>query len=102
MAGLSLSNGGAKGEAQAQDAAKPAATVPKAGAPGLTRYVCEFIVNTRYEDIPPEVLELGKKSILDGFGLALAGSVSEHRHAVLEYVKPLGSSVCQRRLDSRR
>ena len=92
IAGLSLSNGGAMGEAQAQEAAKPAASVPKAGAPGLTKYVCEFIVNTKYEDIPPEVLELGKKSILDGFGLALAGSVSEHRHAVLEYVKSLGSN----------
>ena len=45
--------------------------------PGLTKYVAETIVNTKYEDIPPEVIELGKKTILDGLGLALAGSVSE-------------------------
>jgi hypothetical protein len=44
--------------------------------PGLTKYVSEFIVNTKYRDIPEDVLALGRKSILDGFGLALAGSVS--------------------------
>jgi hypothetical protein len=43
-------------------------------APGLTKYVAEFIVNTKYEDIPEEVIELGKKTMLDVFGLALAGS----------------------------
>src|SRR5258705_12577217 len=52
----------------------PAAEFPK--APGLTKYVAEFIVNTKYEDIPADVLDLGKKSILDGFGLSLAGSGS--------------------------
>jgi 2-methylcitrate dehydratase PrpD len=92
MAGLAFSDTSAIEKAQAQEAAEPDASIPKAGAPGLTKYVCEFVVNTRYEDIPAEVLELGKKSILDGFGLALAGSVSEHRHAVLEYVQSLGSN----------
>src|SRR3984957_8406086 len=52
----------------------PATEFPK--APGLTKSVAEFIVNTKYEDIPQDVLELGKKSILDAFGLALAGSAS--------------------------
>jgi 2-methylcitrate dehydratase PrpD len=54
--------------------------------PGLTKYVSEFIVNTRYEDIPENVLALGRKSILDGFGLALAGSVSEMGPLVRDYV----------------
>jgi 2-methylcitrate dehydratase PrpD len=92
VAGLALTSGASLGNAQTQEGAKPAASVPKAGAPGLTKYVCEFVVNTRYEDIPPEVLELGKKSLLDEFGNALAGSCSEHRHAVLEYVQSLGSN----------
>ncbi len=56
-------------------------------SPGLTKYVSEFIVNTRYEDIPPAVLELGRKSILDGFGLALAGSVSEMGPLIRKYVE---------------
>jgi 2-methylcitrate dehydratase PrpD len=59
-------------------------------APGLTKYVCEFIVNTKLEDIPEQVLALGKKSILDGFGLALAGSVSEMGPLVREYLGKLG------------
>jgi 2-methylcitrate dehydratase PrpD len=42
--------------------------------PGLTKYVGEFVVRTKYEDIPAGVIELGKKSVLDGLGLALAGS----------------------------
>src|SRR2546430_17587026 len=49
----------------------PAAEFPK--TPGLTDYVGRFVVNMPYEDIPSEVIELGKKSILDGLGLALAG-----------------------------
>src|ERR1700730_13342743 len=52
----------------------PAAEFPK--APGLTKSVAEFIVNTKFEDIPADVIVLGKKTILDGFGLALAGSAS--------------------------
>ena len=59
-------------------------------APGLTKYISEFIVNTKYEDIPPEVLDLGKKSMLDGFGLALAGSVSVMGPLVREYLRSFG------------
>jgi 2-methylcitrate dehydratase PrpD len=44
---------------------------------GLTRYVAEFALKTKYEDIPAEVVALGKNSILDGFGLALAGSMAD-------------------------
>lgn len=62
-------------------------------APGLTKYVAQFVLNTRYEDIPPEVIALGKKSILDGFGLALAGSVAESGPISRKYVESLG--VCQ-------
>ena len=39
----------------------------------LTGHVADFIVGTRYEDIPADVLAVGKKSILDGLGLALSG-----------------------------
>src|SRR3990172_934488 len=63
-----------------------------AQAPGLTKYVSEFIVNARYEDIPENVLALGRKSILDGFGLALAGSVSEMGPLVRKYVEMQGFS----------
>jgi 2-methylcitrate dehydratase PrpD len=55
--------------------------------PGLTKYVSEFIVNTKYKDIPEDVLALGRKSILDGFGLALAGSVSPMGPLIRQYVE---------------
>src|SRR6476620_3140222 len=67
----------------------PGQEFPK--APGLTKSISEFIVGTRYEDIPADVLELGKKSILDGFGLALAGSVSAMGPLVQKYVQTFGT-----------
>lgn len=59
-------------------------------APDLTRYVAEFVVKTKYGDIPQDVIELGKKSILDGFGLALAGSVAETGSPSRKYIQSLG------------
>jgi 2-methylcitrate dehydratase PrpD len=60
-------------------------------APGLTKYVAEFITNAKYEDIPQDVLSLGRKSILDGFGLALAGSLSEMGPLVRRYIENFSS-----------
>jgi 2-methylcitrate dehydratase PrpD len=60
--------------------------------PGLTSYVGRFVTTTTYEHIPPDVIELGKKSILDGFGLALAGSRAETGSISREYVAQMG--VC--------
>ena len=68
----------------------PATTDEFPKAPGLTKYVSEFIVNTKYQDIPPDVIELGRKSILDGFGLALAGSASVMAPLVHRYLQGLG------------
>ncbi len=48
---------------------------------GLTAQVAEFIACVSIAEIPPEVRRLAKRSILDGLGLAAAGSRS--RAAVL-------------------
>jgi hypothetical protein len=40
----------------------------------LTGYIAEFAACTSFEAIPKEVMELGKKSILDVLGPALTGS----------------------------
>ena len=61
-------------------------------APGLTDYVGKFVSQTKYEDIPGEVIELGKKSILDGLGLALAGSKAQTGALCRQYVENIG--VC--------
>jgi 2-methylcitrate dehydratase PrpD len=71
-------------------AGTPAAAAELAKAPGLTRYIAEFIVNTKYEDIPQDVIALGKKTILDGFGLALAGSASTLGPPLRRYISSLG------------
>ncbi|MEJ8835811.1 MmgE/PrpD family protein [Ramlibacter sp. AN1133] len=42
----------------------------------LTRYVSDFICSTTLSELPQDVVALGKKSILDGIGLALSGGAS--------------------------
>src|ERR1700730_9957893 len=83
LAGLAL-----QGE-RAEASANPPEELSK--APGLTQYVSEFIVNTKYEDVPDNVIALGKKTILDGFGLALAGSASTAGPRIRQYIESLGS-----------
>src|SRR5216683_2265125 len=56
----------------------------------LTAHVAEFVVNLKFADIPAEPLELGKKSILDGLGLALSGSKAATWGLIREYLKPFG------------
>jgi 2-methylcitrate dehydratase PrpD len=75
--------------------AQVAGSSPKesaAGEDGLTRHVAEFIVNTKYSDLPGDLIELGKKSILDGLGLALAGSVARTGALTRDYLRSLGVS----------
>jgi 2-methylcitrate dehydratase PrpD len=57
---------------------------------GLTRYVAGFIAKTSYGDLPAEVIELGKKSILDGLGLAFSGSVADMGGLARQYIQSLG------------
>jgi 2-methylcitrate dehydratase PrpD len=83
--------------AGAQTASTAAATKKPTDAsfpqvPNLTKYASEFVVNLKLADIPAETLELGKKSILDGLGLALSGSKAETWKFIQEYVKPFGFS----------
>jgi len=54
---------------------------------GLTREVASFIVETSSDDLTDELLAVGKKSILDGLGLALAGSVAASGRIVQGYLR---------------
>lgn len=56
----------------------------------MTSYVAEFITSTRYTDLPGEVIELARKSILDGLGLALSGSVAASGEIVRNYLTSAG------------
>lgn len=67
--------------------------VPFPSVQDVTKHIAEFVVNARYTDLPAEVVELGKKSILDGLGLALAGSTAETAQIVHSYMAALGCST---------
>ncbi len=64
--------------------------LPAPASEGVTLRVAEFIVGTHYADLPPDVIALGKKSILDGIGLALAGSVAQSSRIARDYLSSLG------------
>lgn len=53
---------------------------------GMTSEVAEFVRGTTLADIPSVVVENGKKSILDGFGLALSGSVAKSGELVRRHL----------------
>jgi len=57
---------------------------------GLTRHIGAFIVQARYTDLPKDVIESGKKSILDGLGLALVGSIAKSGQITRSYLEGLG------------
>ncbi|MGE0407030.1 MAG: MmgE/PrpD family protein [Candidatus Korobacteraceae bacterium] len=91
---MMLGNPGTEAEAQGQSANIPAAggravSGAHQAAP-VTQYVCQFVSGTPYSSLPTDVLELGKKSILDGIGLALAGSVAETGELTHKYLEHSG------------
>ncbi|HUC18582.1 MAG TPA: MmgE/PrpD family protein [Acetobacteraceae bacterium] len=56
----------------------------------LTRHVSGFIAAAHEGTIPDPVIAAGRKSILDGLGLAVAGTASEAGHIITEYLRDLG------------
>ncbi|KAA0690906.1 MmgE/PrpD family protein [Neorhizobium sp. P12A] len=57
---------------------------------GLTKYVAAFVADAKVKDLPEDVVELGKKHILDGIGLALSGAVAHSGAIVLRHLDELG------------
>jgi 2-methylcitrate dehydratase PrpD len=72
------------------DASQPLRPGELPKTPGLTNYVGTFVTQTKYQEIPAEVIELGKKSILDALGLALAGSRADSGSISRKYVEQAG------------
>jgi 2-methylcitrate dehydratase PrpD len=56
----------------------------------ITDYVAGFVLSTQSADIPKDVAHLGKRSVLDGIGLALAGAASQTGEVTRKYLKALG------------
>lgn len=55
----------------------------------ITSEIARFITRTAAARIPREVMRHGKRSLLDGLGLALAGNATESGHLVRKYLKSL-------------
>jgi 2-methylcitrate dehydratase PrpD len=55
----------------------------------LTGYVADFICGTQLKDLPSDGVALGKKSILDGLGLALSGGASHCGELVRRHLAQL-------------
>jgi 2-methylcitrate dehydratase PrpD len=56
----------------------------------VTDEVAGFVVSTQSRDIPKDVAHLGKRSVLDGIGLALAGAASDCGHIAHQYLQSMG------------
>jgi 2-methylcitrate dehydratase PrpD len=56
----------------------------------VTDEVAGFVVSTQSRDIPKDVAHLGKRSVLDGIGLALAGAASDCSHIAQQYLQSVG------------
>lgn len=59
--------------------------------PHITRAVADFIGSVRLEDFPIEAVETGKRCIIDGLGVMLAGSVQPAACIVAEHATATAS-----------
>jgi 2-methylcitrate dehydratase PrpD len=51
---------------------------------------CRMVMNTTYEDLPEDVVNYAKQSILDTVGVTIGGSAMEGIPAVIDFVKDRG------------
>jgi len=53
---------------------------------GITDIISEYVMRTRFEDIPKEIIELAKEFILDSVGASLIGSLEPVSQITRQYV----------------
>ena len=53
---------------------------------GITDIISEYVVGTRFEDIPKEVIEVAKEFVLDSVGASLIGSLEPVSRIARQYV----------------
>jgi 2-methylcitrate dehydratase PrpD len=59
----------------------------------VTKEASEFVFELRFEVLPAEALRIGKRCILDGLGLILAGSLQECTQIVRKYCRDMASAT---------
>ena len=58
---------------------------------GATETIAKWVVNTNYEDIPPDAIRVANESCFDLLGVILAGSVQPVGQIIQEYVTKQGA-----------
>ena len=59
---------------------------------GATETVAKWIVNTTYEDIPPDAIRVANESCFDVIGVILAGSAQPVGEIIKKYVADQGAA----------
>ena len=59
---------------------------------GATETIAKWVVNTNYEDIPPDAIRVASESCFDLLGVILAGSTQPVGEIIQQYVTDLGGS----------
>ena len=59
---------------------------------GATETVAEWVVNTTYENIPPDAIRVANESCFDLLGVILAGSMQPVGDIIKDYVNDLGGN----------
>ena len=59
---------------------------------GATETIARWVVNTSYEDIPPDAIRVANESCFDLLGVILAGSVQPVGQIIQQYVSNQGSA----------
>ena len=60
-----------------------------------TKKVIDFIVDTKYEDIPAEAIENAKGRILDCIGVAYSGGVESCGKVIKDFIREYGTGKPQ-------
>ena len=59
---------------------------------GATETIAKWIVNTSYEDIPPDAIRVANESCFDLLGVILAGSTQPVGEIIQKYTSSMGAA----------
>ncbi len=59
----------------------------------LTREIVRFVCETRYKDLPDEVVRLSKGFVLDALGVTLAGTTEKGSRILHTYIRQMGGKA---------
>ena len=57
---------------------------------GATTTLADFVTRSRMEEFPPDVIEMGKKCLLDWLGVTLGGGKEPASQLVIQFVRQMG------------